>query len=63
MRTTLDLPETLLEEAMAISKSKTKTSVIVLALKELIRKSKISPLKQFKGKLSLDIDLNSLRKR
>ncbi len=63
MRTTLDLPETLLEEAMAISKSKTKTSVIVLALEELIRKSKISPLKQFKGKLSLDIELNSLRKR
>jgi len=63
MRTTLDLPESLLKEAMAISNSKTKTGVIVLALKELVRKSKISPLKQFKGKLSLEVELNSLRKR
>jgi len=63
MRTTLDLPEDLLEEAMAISKSKTKTGVIVLALNELVHKSKISPLKKFKGKLSLDIELNALRQR
>ena len=38
MRTTLDLPEELLNQAMALSHIKTKTQVIKLALKEFIRK-------------------------
>ncbi|HJP19458.1 MAG TPA: type II toxin-antitoxin system VapB family antitoxin [Nitrospinota bacterium] len=63
MRTTLDLPEKLVKEAMKVSRVKTKTNVIVLALKELIRKSKISDLKKFKGKVDLDIDLNLIRGR
>jgi len=63
MRTTLDLPEDLLQKAMAISDSKTKTSVITLALKELIRKSDIAGLKKYKGKVDLDIDLDTLRDR
>ncbi len=63
MRTTLDLPEHLLNEAMRITHSETKTAVIVLALEELIRKSKISDLKKFKGKIELDIDLDEIRAR
>ncbi|MFQ5688106.1 MAG: type II toxin-antitoxin system VapB family antitoxin [Candidatus Scalindua sp.] len=45
MRTTLDLPEELVQEAMKATHVKTKTNVIVLALKELIRRSMISDLK------------------
>jgi len=65
MRTTLDLPENLLVEAMKVTHTNTKTGVIVLALKELLRKSKISALKQYRGKidLDLDIDLNEIRNR
>ena len=63
MRTTLDLPESLISEAMKITHTDTKTGVIVLALKELIRKSKISDLKKFKGKIDLDIDLETIRDR
>ena len=63
MRTTLDLPEELLNEAMQITHSSTKTGVIVLALKELIKKSKISDLKKYKGKIDLDIDLDVIRDR
>lgn len=63
MRTTLDLPENLLIEAMKVSNTNTKTAVIVKALKELVRKSKISDLKKYKGKISLDIDLNKIRDR
>jgi len=63
MRTTLDLPEILLEEAMNTAKVKTKTSVIIMALEELVRKSKIAPIKKFKGKLNLEIDINKLRNR
>ncbi len=63
MRTTLDLPESLISEAMKITHTDTKTGVIVLALKELVRKSKISDLKKFKGKIDLDIDLDTVRGR
>jgi len=63
MRTTLDLPEELLIEAMKATKIKTKTKVIIAALEDLIRKSKISELKEFKGKIDLSIDLNDLRDR
>lgn len=63
MRTTLDLPEELLQEAMKTTRIQTKTKVIITALEELIRKSKISGLKSFKGKIDLDIDLSAVRGR
>jgi len=63
MRTTLDLPERLLSEAMRVTHTETKTAVIVLALEELIWKSKISDLKKFKGKIELGIDLDEIRAR
>jgi hypothetical protein len=63
MRTTLDLPESLLEEAMSLTHTQTKTEVIKLALNNLIQKEKIQDLKSFFGKLDLEIDLNELRSR
>ncbi|MBU4176205.1 MAG: type II toxin-antitoxin system VapB family antitoxin, partial [Proteobacteria bacterium] len=44
MRTTLDLPKDLLEEAMKATHLETKTKVIITALEELIRKTRISEL-------------------
>ena len=63
MRTTLDLPEDLIVEAMKATNIKTKTKVIVAALEQLIRKSKIAEIKNYKGQVDLDIDLNELRGR
>ena len=63
MRTTLDLPENLLDEAMKTTHISTKTKVIITALEELIRKSKISGLKKFKGKADLNIDMDAIRGR
>ncbi|MEA1866896.1 MAG: type II toxin-antitoxin system VapB family antitoxin [Thermodesulfobacteriota bacterium] len=63
MRTTLDLPIDLLDEAMKATHIKIKTKVIIIALEELIRKSKIAELKEFKGKVDLDINLNTIRRR
>jgi len=63
MRTTLDLPENLLSEAMKVTHTETKTAVIVKALEELVRKSKISDIKKYRGKIDLDIDLDELRDR
>ncbi len=57
MRTTLDLPEELINEAMKATHIQTKTRVIITALEELIRKSKISEIKQYKGKIDLDMEL------
>ena len=63
MRTTLDLPEELLQEAMNSTHIQTKTRVIITALEELIRKTKISEIKKYKGKIDLDIDSDSIRGR
>lgn len=63
MRTTLDLPENLLNEAMKVTQTATKTGVIIKALEELVRKSKISDIKKYKGKIDLDIDLDEIRDR
>jgi len=63
MRTTLDLPEKLLDEAMKITQTGTKTGVITFALRELIRKTKISGLKKYKGKIDLEMDLDEIRDR
>jgi hypothetical protein len=63
MRTTLDLPKDLIDEAMKVANIHTKTQLIITALEELIRKSKISGLKEFKGKVDLDIDLETIRGR
>ncbi|MDL5050600.1 type II toxin-antitoxin system VapB family antitoxin [Oscillatoria amoena NRMC-F 0135] len=63
MRTTLDLPESLLKEAMKVSHQKTKTAVIVTALNDLIRKNKLQQLRAYRGKVDIDLDLNQLRKR
>jgi len=63
MRTTLDLPDDLVKEAMKASCIDTKTQVIIIALQDLIRKSKLSELKKLKGKIDLDIDLDAIRGR
>ena len=63
MRTTLDLPEDLVAEAMKVSGIKTKTKVIITALEQLIKKSKIAEIKEYKGQIDLDIDIDKLRGR
>jgi hypothetical protein len=63
MRTTLDLPEVLVKDAMKASHQRTKTAVIITALQELVRKNKLQELRRYKGRVEMDLDLNVLRKR
>jgi len=63
MRTTLDLFRPLLDEAMRLSNQRTKTGVIITALEEFVRKNRIRGLKNFRGKVDLDMDLAALRDR
>lgn len=63
MRTTLDLPDRLVQDAMKASHQKTKTAAIVTALQDFVRKTRLQDLRSFKGQVDLDIDLDALRKR
>ena len=63
MRTTIDIPEDLVAEAMKVTNISTKTEVIKEALLSLIQREKVKQIKKFEGKINLDIDLDSLRKR
>jgi len=63
MRTTLDIPKELIDEAMIITKSKTKTELIKMALLNVINQEKRNSLINFHGKIDLEIDMDILRKR
>lgn len=51
MKTTLNIPDDLIKEAMATAKSKTKTDAVIAGLKELVRKKKIEKVLSLAGKL------------
>jgi Arc/MetJ family transcription regulator len=63
MRTTLDIPEPLIEEARRLLGFKSKTDTVVLSLQELIRRRRIEELKSMMGAVKLDIDIPSSRRR
>jgi Arc/MetJ family transcription regulator len=63
MRTTLDLPEQLIDEARQTLKFKSKTDTVVFALREVIRRGRTDELKSLLEKVSFDFDPTKLRKR
>ena len=63
MRTTLDLPEALLEEARAVLGFKSKTDTIVVALRELVRRQRVEKLEEMMGNVRLEIDVPASRRR
>jgi len=63
MRTTLDIPENLIEEARQLLGFKSKTDTVVLSLQELIRRRRIEQLKALMGAVKLEIDLPRSRRR
>ena len=63
MRTTLDIPEELINEARRLLKYKSKTDTVILALRELIRRRRLEELKELLGSVRLDIDLPESRRR
>lgn len=63
MRITIDLPEDLVKEAMDITKCITKTELIKVALKNIVAEEKVKELKDYCGKVHLDVDLDQVRDR
>jgi metal-responsive CopG/Arc/MetJ family transcriptional regulator len=63
MRTTLDIPQELIDEAMKVSGASTKSQLIKEALQNLINQAKRKRLISKKGTIDLGINLDNLRKR
>jgi len=63
MRTTLDIPEELIEEAMELTGARTKSQLIKEALEAQIAGIKRKRLITLKGTVDLGIDLDTLRAR
>jgi Arc/MetJ family transcription regulator len=63
MRTTIDLPVDLVEEAKRLSGAPTKTATIVIALKTLIDRKKVENLRKLRGNVEVEHDLTALRHR
>jgi Arc/MetJ family transcription regulator len=57
MRTTIDLPGELLEEARRLWNFRTKQEAVIAGLEELIRKAHREELRKLAGKVDLDLDL------
>jgi hypothetical protein len=63
MRTTLDLPAELVDEARNALGYVSKTDTIIFALKEVVRRSRIDDLKDLLGRIEFEFDPTELRDR
>lgn len=63
MRTTLDLPEDLLNDAQTSLGFRSKTDTVIMALRSLVRQHRVEELKGLMGKVRLDIDIPRSRRR
>lgn len=63
MKTTINIPDELMDEAQKELSIKNKTTLIVMGLQELINQNRIRKLKKYRGTLNLEIDLDVLRER
>jgi hypothetical protein len=63
MRTTLNIDDQALTDAMSQAPGKTKTDVINEALREFARRRKLQDFFKFEGKLHWEGNLDDLRKR
>jgi Arc/MetJ family transcription regulator len=63
MRTTLILPETLVNEARAALGFTSKTDTVVYALREVVRRSRADELKRLVGSVEFEFDPREPRRK
>jgi len=63
MRTTLILPETLVDEARETLGFTSKTDTVVYALREVVRRGRRDDLKALLGRVTFDLDPVEIRKK
>ena len=54
MKTTMNIPEELIREAMAVSSHRTKTEAVIAALREYVRMKTLEQILDLEGALQLD---------
>lgn len=63
MRTTLDVPAGLIDEARAVLGFKSKTDTVAYALREVVRRGRVDAMKALFGQVHVEIDLEKTRGR
>ncbi len=63
MRTTLNIPDELMNALMAETGERNKTLLIRRSLEDLLLKIRRENLKRLRGKMDLEVDLEALRKK
>lgn len=63
MKTTYNIPQILIKEAMKSANVNTKTQAIIIALSELIQRRKSLRLLELNGSLKKDYDYKELRRK
>jgi Arc/MetJ family transcription regulator len=63
VRTTLNIDDVALADAMKVARGKTKTAVINEALQEYVRRRRVRRLLEFRGRARWRGDLDALRRR
>lgn len=63
MRTSLILPQALIDEAQKALGYTSKTDTVVYALREVVRRSRTEELKALLGRVQFEFDPTTLRKR
>jgi len=61
MRTTLIIPDDLINDLVEETGEKSKTLLVCRSLKEMLERVRRENLKRLRGKIDLDIDLETLR--
>jgi hypothetical protein len=60
-RATLTLPNELLEELQPLVGAKSKTEAVIIAIRDEIRRIKLSRIKSMAGKMEFDLDADEMR--
>ena len=63
MRTTLILPDGLVDHAQAVLGFTSKTDTVIFALREVVRRTRIDDLKGLMGRVTFEFDPSDVRRR
>ena len=61
MRTTIDIPDELMDRALRASALRSKRDAVIAGLEELVRKRQREELRGMAGKFEMDVDLRRSR--
>lgn len=61
MRTTVTIPDELLEDLMRFSEARTRTDAVNRAVAEWVRRRRVDEIRSLRGKLSFDIGVEEIR--